>query len=249
MSEPGPTADPGGRQDDVLRVVTFNTYVGRGIEEALWIVRTFEPHLMFLQELGIYRRGDWEWRQPDEVARQAQMNHAYLRLVFRGRTEFGLSLYSAGRIRDVSEIGGPGGRPTGLSARVDLAGRTLSVAAVHLAAVPRPLPFGILRILTTHRRQVARALKRLDEMGGPAILAGDFNSLPGTAAHRLACRHMTDVARETGTCASTRRTWGLPLRIDYIFASAHFRCEACQVLPSQVSDHRPVLATLRWTDA
>lgn len=241
-------ADHGGRRNPSLRVLTFNTYVGHGLREGMRIVREFEPHIVFFQELWIHRRGNWEWRQADVVAGELRMDHVFQRHVWKGRSECGLSLMTSGRLYDVTDISDGDIRPTGLAARVELAGRSFSVAAVHLAAVPRPLLLGYPCVIPKHYRQVALALKRLEEMGGPAIMAGDFNTLPGTPAYRLACRHMVDVARKSGACASTRRTWGLPFRIDYIFASPDFHCEECRVLDSQESDHRPIIARLSLRD-
>jgi endonuclease/exonuclease/phosphatase family metal-dependent hydrolase len=234
--------------DQSLRVLTYNTHLGGRLDEVLRVVREVDPHLVTLQELRVRRSRDWERHEPKDLARQMHMTYAFKRLAWRMGWEVGVALFAAGPITDVVEIGGPGPRPTGLSARVEIGGRTISVAAVHLKAVPRPLLVGFPCIIPAHYQQVARAIKRLKEMGGPAIMAGDFNTIPGTPAHRLACRYMIDVARRMNSAGGTRRTWGLPLRIDYIFASPHFRCEQCRVLTAKGSDHQPVLATLKWQD-
>jgi len=229
-------------------VLTFNTHIGRRLDEVRRIVREWEPHLVVLQELWIHRHRDWEWNQAATLAGDMQMEYAYHRYTWKGKSQIGLALFATGRITEVAEIDGPGIRSPGLSARVEIAGRWVGVAAVHLAAVPRPLVVGYPCIMATHYRQMARTIRRLKDMGGPVILAGDFNTIPGTPAHRLACRYLIDVARRVGACDGTRRTWGLPLRIDYIFASSHFRCEECRVLDAEGSDHRPLFARLRWND-
>ncbi len=233
------------RGESLLRVLTYNTYIGHGLNDALRLIRNLAPHVVFLQELYVYRYPDHQWHQAESLAHELGMNHVYQRHVWRGRNEIGLALYAVGPISDARDIEGPTPRPTGLSARVEIEGRSIAVAAVHLARVPRPLILGYPAIMPRHRQQIARTLQRLNEMGGPAILAGDFNTLPFTPAHRLACRQMTDVARQAGCRRGTRTTLGLPMRIDYIFTSSHFQVEECRVLDAGDSDHRPVYAGLR----
>jgi len=157
-----------------------------------------------------------------------------------------VGVLARGEITETAPIAGTPKRPTGMSARVCLGGRTVSVAAVHMTSVPRPLMLGYPLIIRTHVRQVTFVMERLETLGGPAIVAGDFNTIPGTPAHRTACRHLNDAARLAGDRTGTRRTMGWPMRIDYIYASAHFHCERYEVLSAEGSDHRPVVATLSW---
>jgi endonuclease/exonuclease/phosphatase family metal-dependent hydrolase len=226
----------------------MNTYLGRRLDEVSRVIREVRPHLAFLQELLIYRYRGWTWHQAESLAAELGMTCAYQRLVWRRGTEIGLAVLATGALRDAMPIEGPPDRPTGLSARADLGGDTISVAAVHCTSVPRPLIVGYPLVMRTHYRQVAWAIQRLEQLGGPAIMAGDFNTIAGTPAHRLACRYFNDTARQMGDRTGTRRTLGLPLRIDYIFASAHFQCEHYRVLKTEGSDHQPVTATLSWHD-
>ncbi|MBN1341917.1 MAG: endonuclease/exonuclease/phosphatase family protein [Phycisphaerae bacterium] len=231
-----------------LRVLTFNTFLGRRLDEVSQVLRTTQPDIAFLQELVVYRYSGWAWNQAEGLAREFGMDHVYQRIVWRRGTEIGLAVLTRGKLIDPTVIEGTSERPTGISARVSFNGRSVSVAAVHLASVPRPLIVGYPLVMPTHRRQTASAIRRLEELGGPAIMAGDLNTIPGTPAHRLACRHMTDAALTAGDSTGTRRTLGVPLRIDYVFTSSHFTCQKYRVLPVSGSDHRPVEVSLAWND-
>jgi len=236
------------RADTAIRVLTFNTYMGRRLDEVSRLIREVRPHLAFLQELLIYRYRGWTWHQAEGLARELGMDFAFQRLVWRGGTDIGLALLTTGRIDEPCPIQGPPDRPTGLSARVELGGRTVNVAGVHFTSVRRPLILGYPLVMRMHYRQMAWTIDRLRQLGGPAIVAGDLNTTRGTPAYRLACRHYQDAARKAGDTTGTRRTFGWPLRIDYVFTSSHFTCEQYRVLSARGSDHRPVVATVRWDE-
>ncbi len=237
-TQPGPT-------DLTLRVLTFNTFMGRRLDEVSRIIRDVRPHLAFLQELIIYRYRGWTWNQAEGLGRELEMDHAFQSIKWRGGTDIGAAILTTGRLRDAAPIEGLPDRPTGVSARVAFGSHTISVACVHLSSVGRPLVLGYPLAIRRHCRQVGWAIGRLEQLGGPTILAGDLNTIPGTPAHRLACRHLNDVARQASDRTGTRPTLGWPFRIDYIFASSHFTCEQYRVLSAEGSDHRPVTATLR----
>src|SRR5262249_447913 len=89
----------------------------------------------------------------------------------------------------------------------------------------------------------------------PVILCGDFNALPGSAPYRLAATRLRDVQkagegyRPVGTFSSIR-----PLvRLDHIFASAHFERQRVIVVRNDLtrvaSDHLPLIADLRIATA
>lgn len=241
--QPPPKAGAG------LRVLTFNTFLGRRLDEVSAVLREVRPHITFLQEVLVYRYRGWTWDQTTSLAREHGMAGEFQRLVWRRGTDIGLAILTTGRILEASPIRGLPERPTGLAARLEVEGETLNAAAVHLSSVPRPVLLGYPLVLRRHRRQVRWAVDHLQQMGGPSIMAGDLNTIPGMPAYRLACKHLNDVAVLAGDTTGTRRTMGVRVRIDYIFASSHFACEDYRVLATEGSDHEPVTATLRWKDS
>lgn len=102
------------------------------------------------------------------------------------------------------------------------------------------------------RAQQARLLRRaIEREERPVLVVGDFNSTP----HQWAYRH---VAQGLQSAASRRlRGWtatfpaGRPLvRIDHVLAGPEWQIVAAQVPwpegEGALSDHRPVVAQLRW---
>jgi len=112
--------------------------------------------------------------------------------------------------------------------------------------------------------QLAAVCRYLDEWGDrPVILAGDFNTSEFSDAYRCVARRLHDSYREVGR--GTGHTWPArqtkhirsrwlellaPVtRIDYVFHSHHWDAVEARVLKMDTgSDHRPIVATLRWAD-
>ncbi|MFB6249658.1 MAG: endonuclease/exonuclease/phosphatase family protein [Salinibacter sp.] len=148
-------------------------------------------------------------------------------------------------------------------------GRTAVLYNVHLHSVGAARPWTLLSeewtsldrwrtFLRTYREgslrraQQARLLRRrIERETAPVIVVGDFNSTP----HQWAYRH---VAQGLRSAVRRRvRAWGgtypaeRPLvQIDHVLASPAWQITAARIPAdgvAAVSDHRPVVARLRWT--
>lgn len=81
----------------------------------------------------------------------------------------------------------------------------------------------------------------------PVLVCGDFNSTVHNWEYRQIAATLQDVFREAG-----HGWWGtyharLPLvRIDFVLADSAWQAVSAAVLPSRLSDHRPLVARLRW---
>lgn len=105
------------------------------------------------------------------------------------------------------------------------------------------------RAYRARAREVEHIRTMMDKETLPVVIAGDFNSTPHSWAYRQLSAGMQDVFRLTG------RGWGstyhsrLPFaRIDFVLASKEWEAVSARVLDVELSDHRPVLAVLRWRD-
>ena len=81
-------------------------------------------------------------------------------------------------------------------------------------------------------------------LAGPCVVAGDFNSPRDTAVHHAMRRNMTD-AWEAGAWGpgSTVRLWGMvPMRVDYLYATASLPTKRAWIPEVDCSDHRPLLS-------
>lgn len=88
----------------------------------------------------------------------------------------------------------------------------------------------------------------LEDVSGPLLLAGDFNTPPESWLFRDVCGRYTDAFSAAGwgwgyTFLGSRTT----VRIDHILAGPGWYCERSWVGPDVGSPHRPVLADLIWT--
>jgi endonuclease/exonuclease/phosphatase (EEP) superfamily protein YafD len=102
-----------------------------------------------------------------------------------------------------------------------------------------------------HRREMAEALSKCEGLA-PLIVLGDFNEGDsGAAIALLKARGMSDAL---DLCDPTAVTWqvggnwlSVGARLDHILAGPPLRCLSARVIPSQASDHRPVLALFQLT--
>lgn len=123
------------------------------------------------------------------------------------------------------------------TATVDLGGRPVEIAAVHLGW-PWPSP---------QHRQVGMLAPHLASLGDTAIVAGDFNAAPWSATVRqVAWKGKLTLAGRVGPSWLHRslspallRWVGLPL--DHVLTKGAIMAAAPQVLPDAGSDHLAVL--------
>jgi endonuclease/exonuclease/phosphatase (EEP) superfamily protein YafD len=94
-----------------------------------------------------------------------------------------------------------------------------------------------------HELQVLR--KRIAEVPGPVILAGDFNTTDDSPIFRQAFPDLKDAFSAAGfgfgTTYVKHRTW---LRIDHILFDSSWECRRCYTSQDVGSGHRAVLAEL-----
>jgi endonuclease/exonuclease/phosphatase family metal-dependent hydrolase len=83
--------------------------------------------------------------------------------------------------------------------------------------------------------------------GAPLLVGGDLNSTPDNVVLApLRAAGLRDAWTECGSGDGFTYPADKPVkRIDYLFLSGIIHCSAASVLDTQISDHRPVLITLR----
>jgi endonuclease/exonuclease/phosphatase family metal-dependent hydrolase len=98
-------------------------------------------------------------------------------------------------------------------------------------------------------KEVVEIRAMIDQETLPVLVAGDFNSTPNMWVYRHLSRGMQDAFRVAG------RGWGKTyhsnralVRIDYILASREWVVTEAYTLDPGLSDHRPVVARLRWRE-
>lgn len=84
-------------------------------------------------------------------------------------------------------------------------------------------------------------------ISGPTIIAGDFNLLPESQIYREYFSNLRNTFSTSGWgWGATKFTKWHGVRIDHVLANEQFRSSSCYVAQDVGSDHRPVVAELRW---
>ncbi|NND31382.1 MAG: endonuclease/exonuclease/phosphatase family protein [Saprospiraceae bacterium] len=98
----------------------------------------------------------------------------------------------------------------------------------------------------TRKDQVDRILRDIDHVSHPMILAGDFNDTPFSYIYQQISNRLTDQFKKKGLGIGSTYAGALPgLKIDYIFADENFEPLDHSILKTPISDHFPVLSTLK----
>jgi endonuclease/exonuclease/phosphatase family metal-dependent hydrolase len=101
----------------------------------------------------------------------------------------------------------------------------------------------------TRAREAEAIWRMLNEEELPFIVSGDFNSTPHSWSYRHIARGLSDAYKSAGT--GWGATWHARFpfaRIDFTLASPEWEAVAAHVPDVVLSDHKPVIARLRWRD-
>ncbi|QTL02142.1 endonuclease/exonuclease/phosphatase family protein [Aquabacter sp. L1I39] len=238
-----------------LRVVTYNVRRCLGLdgryapERIAQVIARTRADVVALQELDVNRLRSGAIDQALAIAAELRMSHHFhpaIRVLEELYGDAILSLHPMRLVR-AGPLPGPRGRrwvePRGaLWVEVDVAGQPVQVLNAHFGLLPR------------ERLDQARALLGPDWLGhplcrGPAVLLGDFNARPASAAYRLLATQLRDAQRADGRppAATFPSRWPL-LRIDHVFLRGDLRVEGCEVVSGRAtrlaSDHLPLMVDL-----
>lgn len=253
---PAPGSPPAPAASGTLRVVTFNIHAGTdqrrqpSVDRIGALLDSLAPDVVLLQEVD---RGTRRSGGADHLAILAErtgLTPSFGRAMEFDGGEYGTAILSRLPIVRVRTIPLPVEVPEALS------GRYYEPRALLHAVLSTPA--GPLHVLGTHldhgRLPVFRHTQMMELLahlagevpaGEPLVLAGDLNAAPDRPEIRALSLHLRDAWTECGRGdpltfpADTPRT-----RIDYVFMRG-VECSSTVVVPTQVSDHRPVVVDLR----
>jgi endonuclease/exonuclease/phosphatase family metal-dependent hydrolase len=246
-----------------LRVASFNIHHGVGLDGVLdldrtaALIRATAAEIVGLQEVDRHLsvRSGWV-DQAGGLAERLGMHVAFGANIDldpderRGpdspRRHYGNAVLSAHPIdawRNIPLPGRDGAEPRGLlTVRLAVAGADLIVGCTHLQN----------RSAAERVAQAARVVEVLTPPTPPTptVLLGDMNAGPAAAAVRALTATFTDAWAVAGTVRFSG-SGGLTFdaatphaRIDYVLTSGPIRPQAAWVVPTDASDHRPVVADL-----
>jgi endonuclease/exonuclease/phosphatase family metal-dependent hydrolase len=174
----------------------------------------------------------------------------------------GLALASRFPLHDVRYRGSQYGGNGFLLADVDVDGRRIQLANLHLDPLKTwtwglrfSLPWQLMRHGSVHRRELGQVHAEL-RPGVPTLIVGDFNSYASDAApdwlrdrgyvDSLASQVEDADDLETHHFTAAGIDWGD--RIDFIFHTPDLRTLDSRIVGGRPSDHDIVVSTLEWAD-
>lgn len=243
-----PVADTLSPSPRILRILSYNVHGCVGTDRQLDpgriadVIAEIGPDIIGLQELDVGRRRSGGVDQAEEIARRLKMDFQFHPALSVEDERYGDALLTALPMRPVKAAALPSiGEPRGaLWVEVTAEGRTFNVLNTHL---------GLLR---RDRQRQAEALCGPDWLGHPqladrpAILIGDFNSIPSSRPYRRLTERLRDARRETGRLPAPTfpSRWPL-LRLDHIFVAGRPKIVSAVAADfpeaRRASDHLPLL--------
>ncbi len=239
-----------------LRLMTYNAHSCVGTDGHLShlriaeVVAACDPDVVALQELDLSRPRSGGIDQAARIADRLEMQFHFHPALRVAEEHYGDALLSKLPLRLVKAGGLPMPprrilpmEPRGaLWATVPFDGTELQIVTTHL---------GLLR---RERLLQARALLGAEwlahpECRSPAVLCGDFNSLPGSKVYRELTASLRDAQRIPGRSrpATFPSRWPV-LTLDYVFITGDLEVRAVEVprtdLTRRASDHLPIVVDL-----
>lgn len=221
-----------------VRLLSYNVRSLRDDKHAVaTVIKACEPDVVCVQEAPRFVR----WRT--KCAELASESGLFV--VTGGRTAAAMLILASLRVRVRGTCDALLSKKRGLHqrgialARLEVGDAQFVVGSVHLDLDA-----------DERRRHVAEIILRINEFGGPVVLAGDINEEPSQAAwHALAERYVDAYAASPAGGGHTYSATAPVRRIDGVFVEPRIEVVECGVpdVPGieRASDHRPVLAVLR----
>ena len=235
-----------------------------GLSKCGDVIRQIAPDFCGLNEINMYSQHDLDAlipnvTQADQTTFLAQytgLTYGYFgkAIHFANRGDYGNAVISQHPILESEVIAIPD--PEIKDENNYYETRSITKVKLDIAGGITVLQVHVGLAIAESQNAVVELCRVIDETEGPIILMGDFNMCPGNfLLDRLRERLLEIRPMEEGyhhTFPSWTHDADLPARlknypyckIDYIFASHHFRQLDCTVHPVRVSDHMPLLATL-----
>lgn len=251
-------AGQGARGAREVTVLVYNIHAGKdaagrdNLPRVAELVRHTGADLVLLQEVDRNTQRSGPTDQPAVLARLTGYSVAFGRTIGFQGGDYGIALLSRWPIRRDTLI------PLAVTAPPGRTAEGREQRGVLVAVVDAP--GGPLAVLNTHLDHTGDDVWRLQEIAGvlreaqtvraagvPLLVGGDLNALPDSPVHReLRAAGFRDPWAQCGTGDGMTFPAGAPARrIDYLYLAGGARCVEARVLPSDASDHRPLLVRLR----
>ncbi|OWV92828.1 endonuclease [Rhizobium sp. R72] len=239
------------RERQAIRILSYNVHSCAGTDRKIdpgriaAIIADARPDIVALQEIDVRRRRTGGVDQAAIIASLLRMEAHFNPALTIAEEQYGDAIITALPARTVKAGPLPSlGEPRGaLCVEVMFANRNLLVVNTHL---------GLRRRDRIQQMSALLGPAWLGRDGGnpaSAILCGDFNAVPSSAAYRLATRLLQDAQLACHQTARATFPSRFPLmRLDHIFVSADLAVAASSVIGNRTtrlaSDHLPLVADI-----
>jgi endonuclease/exonuclease/phosphatase family metal-dependent hydrolase len=242
----------------VVRVLVFNIHAGKdaagiaNLEGVAALIQTTGADLALVQEVDRGTRRSGVIDQPRVLSELTRFPVAFGRSLDYDGGQYGIAaLARNGFVAQFSE-------PLPVEPVQERAGGSHEPRSA-LVVVARS-PRGNLTALNTHLdasrdegyrlqevKKVLELIARSRQSRMPLIAAGDFNAEPSSEVHkRMLASGLRDAWMECGSGDGLTYPADKPVkRIDYVFLADPLHCTEARVIDTRVSDHRPLLVTIR----
>jgi endonuclease/exonuclease/phosphatase family metal-dependent hydrolase len=242
-------------EGQMLRVMVFNIAAGNGdLAGIAKVIRSHQPDLVGLQEVDVH----WSSRSNYEDQARRLANDLGMEVFFapiytlphrdEGRPvrEFGLAWlsrkgfvaavnHSLTRLSTQTQDAAPEVKPGFPEIRVKLGEKELRLFNTHLDYRGNP------RI---RRIQVQEMLSLIGPIEEPTILLGDLNARPDAEELQVLFATLRDAWVKENGPGYTYPSHAPDRRIDYLLVSDHIEIRRIEVIATEASDHRPLLAEI-----
>lgn len=237
------------RPDRTIRILSYNVHSCVGTDRKLDpgrvadVIAALKPDIIGLQELDVRRRRSGSVDQAEVIANRLKMDFHFHPALSVEEELYGDALLTALPMQLIKRGGLQSyGEPRGaIWAEVEVAGAKVQVFNTHLGLLRRD------RLRQVEELAGPEWITHASAIGKPAIVMGDFNSIPSSAAYRRLLEAVQDPKQQTGHRPEPTFPSRFPLlRLDHIFTANGPRIVSAKAVKNAAtriaSDHLPLLA-------
>lgn len=227
----------------MLTIMTYNIHGGKDIEDNLTIygisnfIKQSKADVIGLQEVDTYLGRSYFINEIKYLAKRLKMYYAFGPNIKIGLGSYGNGILSRYPIvkKNNYHLTSTGERRGVLSVLIELDSyRKIWFLTTHLGLNSKE------RVMQS--QEILKIIKRLDY---PVILTGDFNETPENEAYSIINHVLVDGAFSANSDYYSYLDGDEPVRIDYIMHSKDISVESIKAVDCNLSDHFPVIASVR----
>jgi endonuclease/exonuclease/phosphatase family metal-dependent hydrolase len=256
--QPTPSSPSSPQAAGQIRILVFNIHAGKdaagasNLERVADLIRSTDADLALVQEVDRRTKRSGNVDQLDVVARRAGYSAVFGRSLDYDGGQYGIAALSrAGFVAHFTEplpvrplrsrAGGSHEPRAALVVVARTGGGNLTALNTHLDA-SREEGYRLQEVDT-----VLKLVRSNQKSGLPAVAGGDFNAEPGSELYRrIVASGLRDAWTECGKGEGLTYPAEKPVkRIDYLFLADPLHCTDARVIETTISDHRPLLITIR----